>query len=47
MGSKPAARWKMEIRKGTRAKTPTLAKPASMGHPEEFFGIKARPRALG
>ena len=26
-------------------KDPTLAKPARMGHPEAFFGIKARPPA--
>jgi hypothetical protein len=39
---------KIEIRKG-QENDPTLAKPARMGHPKAFFGIKARPpaRALG
>jgi hypothetical protein len=29
-----------------KVKNPTLSKTESMGHPEAFFGIKARPRAL-
>jgi hypothetical protein len=39
----------MEIRKKGEEKDPTLAKNkrARMGHPEAFFGIKARPPAEG